>query len=339
MPIPVTITLTSVSGTTGPFSLYSCIGVTCAGTPFETLVSLASLQGGYGNSNVPDGTTSIKIKSTGVGCDYEITKPIVGLPTGTPTPTPTPTGPTSTPTPTTTSTITPTPTSTQIVGQCYTITVSTTVNQDNYGIRFTDPNVGAEQSVKFNMLPPQGDGASYALFYICSTVDPTLLDYTGGFAIEVGSISGVTKSIPTGSCTSSFDCISSITATPTPTPSATPTGTITIPTVDTCGGTATFAIINNATGVNVDYTLPTDGSNNFAACTLTGSPLSPGTSDSFIGGFGPTYSTEISGAGGKTLRTWVGNSLFSTINITGTSYLIYGDASYGSSFVILEIID
>jgi hypothetical protein len=108
MPIPVTITLTSVSGTTGPFSLYSCTGVTCAGTPFETGVSLVSLQGGYGTSNVPNGTTSVKIKSTGAGCDYEITKPIVGLPTNTPTPTPTNTlTPTSTPTNTPNVTIDP----------------------------------------------------------------------------------------------------------------------------------------------------------------------------------------------------------------------------------------
>ena len=101
MPIPVTITLNSIVGTPGPFDLYSCTGSTCSGTPFETSVSLASLQGGYGTSNVPNGTTSIKIKSTGA-CDYEIIKSIVGLPTSTPTPTPT-----ATPTPTSTPTNTP----------------------------------------------------------------------------------------------------------------------------------------------------------------------------------------------------------------------------------------
>ena len=99
MSIPITITLNSIVGTPGPFSLYSCTGVTCSGTPFETEVSLASLQGGYGTSLVPNGTTIVKIKSTGESCPYEITKSIVGLPTNTPTPTSTPTG-TLTPTPT-----------------------------------------------------------------------------------------------------------------------------------------------------------------------------------------------------------------------------------------------
>jgi hypothetical protein len=131
-------------------------------------------------------------------------------PTATPTPTATTVVPTPTPTPTSTtvvptSTPTPTPTSTQLVGQCYTINVSTTVNQNNYGIRYTDPNIGASQDVKFNMLPSV-DAGSYSTFYICSTVDPTLLDYTGGFAIGVGSIAGVTKLGPNGICSASLDC-------------------------------------------------------------------------------------------------------------------------------------
>lgn len=110
-------------------------------------------------------------------------------------------------TPTPTPTQTPTPTPTEVAGQCYTINVSTTVNQDNYGIRYTDPNVGAEQSVKFNMLPSE-DGGSYAIFYICSTGDPTLLDYTitPPSPQGVGSISGVTKLGPNGICSSSFEC-------------------------------------------------------------------------------------------------------------------------------------
>jgi hypothetical protein len=99
MPIPVTITLNSIVGTPGPFSLYS--NTDSYTTAFETGVSLASLQGGYGTSLVPNGTTIVKIKSTGESCSYEITKSIVGLPTNTPTPTPTNTlTPTATPTPT-----------------------------------------------------------------------------------------------------------------------------------------------------------------------------------------------------------------------------------------------
>jgi hypothetical protein len=99
MPIPVTITLNSIVGTPGPFSLYS--NTDGYADAFETGVSLSSLQGGYGTSNVPNGTTIVKIKSTGGGCTYEIVKSIVGLPTNTPTPTPTNTStPSPTPTPT-----------------------------------------------------------------------------------------------------------------------------------------------------------------------------------------------------------------------------------------------
>jgi hypothetical protein len=105
MPFSVTITLNTIEGTPGPFNLYSCTGATCSVTPFETGVSLVSLQGGYLTSLVPNGTTDVKIKSTGVGCTYEIIKPITGIPTHTPTPTPT-----STPTPTPTYTPTPSPT-------------------------------------------------------------------------------------------------------------------------------------------------------------------------------------------------------------------------------------
>ena len=149
----------------------------------------------------------------------------------------------------------------------------------------------------------------------------------------------------TGEATFTAACVSCSATTTTAAPTTTSTTTTTTapppstPTIDTCGGTATFAIVNNATGVNVGYTIPTDGSNSFLTCTLTGSPLSPGTSDSFIGNFGPSYTTEISGAGGKQLRTWVGSTLFSTITLTGTSTFISGDASFGSSVVILEVVD
>lgn len=93
MATSVTITLNTIVGTPGPFSLYS--DTDSYTTPFVTGVSLASLQGGYGTSLVPDETISIKIKSTG-GCSYEITKsisftPLTPTPTGTPIQTPTPT--------------------------------------------------------------------------------------------------------------------------------------------------------------------------------------------------------------------------------------------------------
>jgi hypothetical protein len=99
MPIPITITLNSIVGTPGPFDLYSCTGSTCSVTPFVTGVTATGNV--ITSSDVPNGTTIVKIKSTGAGCDYEISKPIVGLPTNTPTPTPTnTTTPSPTPTPT-----------------------------------------------------------------------------------------------------------------------------------------------------------------------------------------------------------------------------------------------
>lgn len=99
MSVPLTITLNSIVGTPGPFNLYSDSDNYV--TAFETGISLSSLQNGFGTSSAPNGTTNIKIKSTGAGCGYEIIKSISGLPT---TPSPTPVPPTPTPT------LTPTPT-------------------------------------------------------------------------------------------------------------------------------------------------------------------------------------------------------------------------------------
>jgi hypothetical protein len=107
----------------------------------------------------------------------------------------------ATPTPTPT----PTPTQTQGDGYCYSYEVSDTVNQNDYGVRYTDPNVGTSQDVKFNMLPAVDDNG-FTTFNICSTVDPTLLDYTGGSPIGVGSVPGVARFGGLTPCTSSFDC-------------------------------------------------------------------------------------------------------------------------------------
>ena len=112
MSVPVTITLNTIVGSPGPFNLYSCTGSTCSATPFVTGVTATGNV--ITSSDVPNGTTHIKIKSTGIGCDYETTPiSIIGIPTPTPTSTSTPTPtPTATPIPTDTPTPTPTPTST-----------------------------------------------------------------------------------------------------------------------------------------------------------------------------------------------------------------------------------
>jgi hypothetical protein len=142
MPIPVTITLTSISGTTGPFSLYSCTGVTCAVDPFVTGVTLSSLQAGYGNSDVPNGTTSIKIKSTDGVCNYEIIKSIVGLPTITPTPTNT-----LTPSPTPTSTPCPNNCSSSLSGS---YVPSTFYNYGNYCLDLSSASNGATITIQYS---------------------------------------------------------------------------------------------------------------------------------------------------------------------------------------------
>lgn len=64
----VLITLTTAGADTGPFDLYSNVdGYVSA---FETGVSKAALQAGYSSAVVPNGTTTIRIKSTGTCLNY-----------------------------------------------------------------------------------------------------------------------------------------------------------------------------------------------------------------------------------------------------------------------------
>ena len=66
----VYIKLTIAGVDTGPFSLYS--DVDGFATPFETGVSRASLVAGYTATDVPDGSTEIKLVSTG-SCTNSVT--------------------------------------------------------------------------------------------------------------------------------------------------------------------------------------------------------------------------------------------------------------------------
>lgn len=64
----VLITLTTAGTDTGPFNLYSNVdGYVSA---FETGVSKAALVAGYSSALVPNGTTIIRIKSTGTCVNY-----------------------------------------------------------------------------------------------------------------------------------------------------------------------------------------------------------------------------------------------------------------------------
>lgn len=132
MPFSITITLSSILGTPGPYNLYS--NTDSYVTPFETGVSASG--GVITSTNVPNGTTSVKIKSTG-GCTYEITKTISGVPT--------------TPTPTPTVTPTPTPTETSVVYNYYQYDVTRSGIPGAEGGYFTYIDInGATQTILQN---------------------------------------------------------------------------------------------------------------------------------------------------------------------------------------------
>lgn len=69
----VTITLTTAGGDTGPFNLYS--NVTSYLSAFDTNIPKASLIAGFTTSNVPAGTTTIRVVSTGK-CTNHIDIPV-----------------------------------------------------------------------------------------------------------------------------------------------------------------------------------------------------------------------------------------------------------------------
>ena len=99
----VLITLTTAGTDTGPFNLYSNVdGYVSA---FETGVSKAALLAGYSSALVPNGTTTIRIKSTGTCVNY-IDVTVVTTTTTTTTSTPTTTTTTTSVPPTTTTTTT-----------------------------------------------------------------------------------------------------------------------------------------------------------------------------------------------------------------------------------------
>ena len=64
----VLITLTTAGSSTGPFSLYS--NANSYSTPFETGVAKSSLLAGYTSTLVPNGTTIIRVMSTGTCTNY-----------------------------------------------------------------------------------------------------------------------------------------------------------------------------------------------------------------------------------------------------------------------------
>jgi len=76
----VLITLTTAGLDAGPFDLYS--NVDGYSVPFETGVSKSALLAGYTSTIVPDSTTTVRVRSTGVCTNY-IDIPIGGITTTT----------------------------------------------------------------------------------------------------------------------------------------------------------------------------------------------------------------------------------------------------------------
>jgi hypothetical protein len=70
MAISATITLTTAGADTGPFNLYTNIDGFV--TPFEIGVGKAALEAGYLSSLIPDGTTTVRVKSTSLFCNNYI---------------------------------------------------------------------------------------------------------------------------------------------------------------------------------------------------------------------------------------------------------------------------
>jgi hypothetical protein len=144
-----------------------------------------------------------------------------------------------------------------------------------------------------------------------------------------------------GNCSGGTTTTTTSTTTTSTTTTTTTAAPVSAPTVDTCSGQTNLAIFNSATAVSLGYTNPVGpGGNLLTACTLGGSPLATGNSDSWVGVFAPSYSTQLSGANGKQLRTWKNGTLFSTINITSSPITVVGDAAFGGGdLVILEVVN
>ena len=164
----VFILLTTAGNDTGPFNLYSSYDGYV--TPFETGISKAALQGGYLSVLVPNATTIIQVRSTGVCTNFVNISLITYSPTPSPTPsvsmtvtpsvTPTVTRTVST-TPSLTPTITPsvTPSITPSVSKTPSVSVTPSVSITT-GVSVTPtPSVSVTPSVSITPSPTPSTSA------------------------------------------------------------------------------------------------------------------------------------------------------------------------------------
>jgi len=237
-----------------------------------------------------------------------------------------------------------------LLNQTYYVVLTDSGNNSNYAtvsVNCTNTTTTTSTSTTSTSTTSTSTTSTTTLAPICT--------YNGGTAVVVYPTTTTTSTTAAPTTTTSTTTTTAAPTTTTTTTTAAPVETTTttsttsttstttssapVPTVSDCGGTANLAIANSTSGTYIGYTTPTDGVNDLSVCTIGGSPLGPSSSDSFVGAFASSYYTEITNATGKQLRTWVGGTIFSTISIIGSPHLQYGDTGYGSSLVILEIID
>ena len=235
-----------------------------------------------------------------------------------------------------------------LLNQTYYVVLTDSANNTNYasvGVNCTNTTTTTSTSTTTTSTSTTSTTSTTTLAPICTynggtavVVYPTTTTTSTTAAPTTTTTTTTTTAAPTTTTTTAAPVETTTTTTSTSTTSTT-TSSAPVPTVDTCGGTANLAIANSTSGTFIGYTIPTDGVNDLSVCTIGGSPLGPSSSDSFVGAFWSSYYTEITNATGKQLRTWVGGTIFSTTSITSSPVTIYGDTGYGSSLVILEIID
>jgi hypothetical protein len=231
MSFSVIITLTYGSEA-GPFDLYSDVDGYV--TPFESNIPAGSFDYGYYTTNVPDGTTIIKVKSDGE-CINFVDLSIQNLPTPTPSITPTQT---ATPTQTGTPSVTSTPTQTQTQTQTPSSTIGSTPTQTPSPTptmtAFTGPCVCVEMTA--TNTDPEGPAGSIeynncfgvlvAEIFNTTGTRYRCVDYTGG-VIQVFSSTNVTYGVAAGYSCSMGTCPTDIVIPLTPTPTQTQTQTAT----------------------------------------------------------------------------------------------------------------
>jgi hypothetical protein len=264
----VLITLTTAGADTGPFNLYS--NTDSYVTAFQTNIAKSLLVAGYTSTVVPAGTTTVRVKSTGL-CTTYVDLFITGP---------------STTTTTTTAPIGPTTTTTTTAGGPTTTTTTTTAAPSDQWYQLTDCDTLA---VDYSAMYPSS-GTQFVLnqrvIDLASTIWKVTQIYTsspGGSGLFIGP-TGFTGCPGDPTTTTTTSTSTSTSSTTTTTTTATPTTTTTTTLVYyafslTAGGIdsatacadssaaitlygSNISFLSNATFYN-DYTLlsPYDGSN------------------------------------------------------------------------------